>query len=89
MPKVRTNAEVRYHGTAMLLGMAFLIEDQTVFESASAGTRHDTMGFLTHREARGRGLGRGPHALRRIAASSVRFRARTLFKLVMKRHPAI
>jgi hypothetical protein len=72
----------------MFLGMAFWIEDLTVLR-VPVRTRHDTMGFLTHREARGRSLGRGPHALRRIAAASVRFRARMLFKLVMKRHPDI
>jgi hypothetical protein len=75
---MRTIAEVRYHGTAMLLGMAFWTN---CFLRVPVRTRHDTMGFLTHREARGKGLGRGPHALRRIAAASVHFRARTLFKL--------
>jgi hypothetical protein len=89
MPKMRTNAEVRYPGTAVFPGMAFWIEDQTVFESASADKAHynngflDTQGSQTRRgslQLRG-GLGRGPYALRRIAAASVRFRARTLFKL--------
>jgi hypothetical protein len=83
MPKMRTNAEVRYHRTALFLGMAFWIEDQTVFESASADKARYNDRFLDTQgsQREGKGLGRGPHALRRIAAASVRFRARTPFKL--------
>ncbi len=88
MPKMRTNAEVRYHGTAMLPGMAIWIGDQLFSESASADkARYD--GFLDTQGSQTEGLGERAARARRIAAASVRFRARTLFKLVMKRHPAI
>jgi hypothetical protein len=77
---MRTSAEVRYHGTAMFPGMAFWIEDQTVFERASADKARYN-GFLDTQGSQTEGLGERAARARRIAAASVRFRARTLFKL--------
>ena len=56
MPKMPAIAEVRYHGTAMFLGMAFWIEDQTVFESASADKARYN-GFLDTQGSQREGLG--------------------------------
>ncbi len=91
---MRTIAEVRYHGTAMFLGMAFWIEDQTVFESASADKAQYYNGFLdtqgSQTERLGERAARAPaHRSCQCPAVSTSGHARSSSSVVMQRHSAI